>query len=199
MDEVAERITAETEGVVRTVSELTILPTRWNGSARLVDEGGFLARKRWQCDIEIDRSIVNKDERWPTLVHEAIHSVSAGLTREAYNKMRGWEEGPAENLQRIILSEVMQRLGITVDQGVVAERIASHVFNPFNEAIEEIRIALSEGGHVVEPVQFYISLIGIPLIDRPGYVLALGSKRTGLPRIPFIRVFSSNNAILTGR
>jgi hypothetical protein len=130
MDSEHAQLQSETEQVIRIVSELTGLTSRWGGAVRLVNGSGFLARKSWSCEIDVDRNIANRDERWPTIVHEAMHSVSVGLTREAYVRLRGWEEGLAENLQRLLLPQIAKALTLELDSATLDKRSANHIFYP---------------------------------------------------------------------
>ena len=53
-----------------------------------------------------------------TFIHEALHSVSAGFMGEDYRSARGWEEGVAEQLQRLLRVEVLDRLGAHMEEAV---------------------------------------------------------------------------------
>lgn len=63
-------------------------------------ERRVLGEKRWGCDILFHADLTNNPLRWRTLLHEVLHSVSAGMTEQDYRRFRGWEEGVVEWLQR---------------------------------------------------------------------------------------------------
>ena len=70
------------------VEETTDLLSRWNGMVRLLDAATaallslspFLAKKEWGCGIILLETTLSSDGRWRFLLHEALHSVSVGLT-----------------------------------------------------------------------------------------------------------------------
>jgi hypothetical protein len=50
---------------------------------------------------------------------------------------------------------------------------ATHLYNPYIEALEQLRTVVS-----IDESEFYLALLGTPIKDRPGYALGL---RAGLP------------------
>ena len=51
-------------------------------------------------------------------IHEVLYSVSAGFAGEDDRSARGWEKGVAEQLQRQLRAEVLDRLGVHVEEAV---------------------------------------------------------------------------------
>jgi hypothetical protein len=198
MDELEAQIREELRRILEIVCELTGLPSNWNGRLELVLNAEFRGRKPFTCDIQIDAELTRQPGRWATLIHEALHAVSAGYDRSDYQAFRGWEEGVVEQLQRLFRPTVLARLGVSIDETIWQEHEANHRFNEYISALEEIRRALNDP--IAEnPVRFYAGLLATPLRERPGYVLGMGYREPELPRTPFIRVFSAANAVLTRR
>ena len=184
--------------ILEVVCELTGLPSNWNGRLELVQNAEFRGRKPFGCDIQIDAELAQSPERWATLIHEALHAVSAGYDRNDFQAFRGWEEGVVEQLQRLIRQTVLVRLNVTVDEAIWQQHEANHRYNEYIDALEEIRGAL----HIPEaeePLLFYIGLLAIPIKERPGAVLGMGYQRSELPRTPFARAYSAASAVLTRR
>ncbi len=199
MENLEAQITDEVEQILAIVTRMTGLPSHWNGTLELVPEADFFGKKRFGCDIQIQATLATQPVRWATLIHEALHAVSVGYLREDYQQFRGWEEGVVEQLQRILRPHVLSTLGIPIPEEVFQAKEASHRYNVYIQALEEIRSALEAEYIVIEPQQFYINLLATPLRERPNGVLALGYQRAGLPRTPFVRAFSAANALLTRR
>ena len=71
---------------------MTGLRSRWDGTVTVLDDrtaamfsrAAFFARKDWSCAITILDPVVTAPARWRTLIHEALHSVSVGLTPQSY-------------------------------------------------------------------------------------------------------------------
>src|SRR5579864_1594585 len=132
MIDMETQIRDELQSILTIVSDITKLPSRWSGRVELVPNADFKGKKRFQCDIQIDADLAARDARWSTLIHEILHSVSAGYTPDDFQTYRGWEEGVVEQLQRLIRPEVMALLNVSVPEEVFS---ASEQFHQFNRYI----------------------------------------------------------------
>ena len=191
------QIAEELRRLLPLVEELTGLTSRWSGIVELVPEAEYLGLKPFSCEIRINATLAQQDTRWATLIHELLHSCSVGYKRDDFQNLRGWEEGVVEQLQRLLRPEILQRLDIRLSPDVFAIRELKHHFNPYIEALEEIRIALKGEGVPDNPHTFYTNLLATPMKERPGYILSLGYQRIALPRVAFVHAFSAANALLT--
>ncbi len=195
MADLEARIQGELERVVEAVEAITGLSSRWSGKAVLVQDAGFKGKKRFGCDIEINAALAASEVRWSTLIHEVLQSVSGGYNPSDFQTYRGWEEGTVEQLQRLIRSRVLQRLNVTIEGGVFETGELFHQFNRYIAALEQVRTALS----VDESASaFYTMLLGVPIRERPGYILDRSRQQCGHLRADFIRTFSIANAVLLG-
>lgn len=197
MNNLHAQILEELQRLLPLVEELTGLPSHWSGVVELVPEAEYLGLKPFSCAIRINAMLAQQDIRWATLLHELLHSCSAGYKRDDFQNWRGWEEGVVEQMQRLLRPEILQRLGVHLSPDLFAAIEAKHHFNPYIEALEEIRIALKGEGIPDEPRTFYTNLLATPIRERPGYIIGLGYQRIDLPRVAFIRAFSAANALLT--
>jgi hypothetical protein len=192
------RIAREIRSILEVVCEITALTSNWSGTLQLVENAEFRGRKPFSCSIQIASDLAQTVDRWPTLIHEALHAISAGYSSIDYQAFRGWEEGVVEKTQRLIREEVMSRLGVSAEESIWQLRESLHPYNDYIVALEDVRNALGAGGDD-EALPFYIRLLGTPIKDRPGLVLWLGYQRDELPRTPFVRAFSAASAVLTRR
>ena len=78
MDTLQAQITNEIGRMVPIVEELTGLPSRWNGTVEIVPLTDFFGKKLFSCSIQIADTAAASEARWRTLIHELLHSVSAG-------------------------------------------------------------------------------------------------------------------------
>ena len=188
------QILGELQRILEIVIELTGLPSRWSGMIELVPDADFKGKKRFTCDIEINAATALLDERWSTLIHEVLHSVSAGYNFADFQKYRGWEEGTVEQLQRLLRADMLKRLGVFVAPEVFAANEKFHQFNRYIAVLEQLRIALD----MDDTTKFYTGLLGVPIRDRSGYILELMRRSEGMFRMDLIKVFSTANAVLIG-
>ncbi len=89
MDSTEAQAQQEIAQVVLVVEELTGLPSRWSGRVELVPDAEFRGKKLFSCSILLDTAVAQHPVRWRTLIHEALHSVSAGYTRADYDTLIG--------------------------------------------------------------------------------------------------------------
>ena len=189
--ELEAQVRAEIEQIMPLVSSLTGLPARWSGRIEIVPSAGFLGQKRFSCDILISESIAGQPVRWSTFIHESLHAVSAGYIREDFLAFPGWEEGVIEHLQRLLRPEILSRLGIVMPASVFAFREASHPYNAYIAALENIRSALT-----VSEVQFYRRLLATPIADRPASVFNQIRQLPNERQRNALAILSASNAAL---
>ncbi len=189
----AERIHRELSGIVAALSKITGLPTHWSGRVELVEEAAFKGQKPFQCDILLNANLVDEGVRWRTLIHEALHSFSAGYQREDFEKFRGWEEGVVEKLQRLLRQKVLSLLAVTVPESVFLVFDRSHLYNTYLDALAELQVFSGQSEH-----QFYLDLLGIPIREHSASVYSLVRQLTGQDRTDFLFCYSRANSTLKG-
>jgi hypothetical protein len=197
MDDPGAQTQQELAEIITALTELTGLPSRWSRRVELVPDAEFKGKKRFLCDIQIDAALAGQPERWTTLIHEALHSISAGYVRDDYQDFHGWEEGVVEQMQRFLRPRVLSRLGIGVSPDVFHRLDAEHGYNKFIQALETLRGA----SHV--PTQraeaFYLDLLATPLRERQGRVARYGFTLPASQRADFFAVMSAANVVLRAR
>ena len=87
---------------------------------------------------------------------------------EAMQNYGGWEEGVVENLQRLIRSEVLMGINVTVDESVFLWDEEECGLNPFVDAFEAWRATVAgvEGYRNQSAIAFYSSLLQTELSER---------------------------------
>ena len=197
MNDLEARTQKELAGIVSILTELTGLPSRWSGRVELVPDAEFKGRTRQMCDIQLDAAFVAQDRRWSTLIHEALHSLSAGYNANDFREYRGWEEGIVEQLQRMCRPVVLSQLGVAISDTVFYAEEESHNFNDYIAALESLRLMLREASLPnVTQLSFYIDLLGRPIKDRPSSVLLIFLALEHPQRGIFIAAFSQANSAL---
>ena len=188
MDDLQARTQQELTDIVLILTELTGLPSRWSGRVELVPGAEFKGRKRQMCDIQINAALAAQGERWPTLIHESLHSISAGYSGTDFRTMPGWEEGVVEYLQRRFCPIIFDRLGVAPAD--FAAREERHDYNKYIDQLQLLRQALND-----EELPFFLDLLRMPIGKRPAFVLGqrlfLGEKRSD-----FVWLFSVANSVL---
>ena len=196
MDDLEARTQKELAGIIAVLIELTGLPSRWSGRVELVLEAEFKGRKRPICDIQIDAALATQDARWATLIHEALHSVSAGYNSSDFRQFRGWEEGVVEQVQRMLRPAILGRLGIAIVDNVFHPEEEAHAFNGYIAALESLRLMLKENASSNERQEFYLDLLSLPIASRPESILRVSFALEQPQRGVFISAFSQANSIL---
>ena len=191
MDDLEARTQNELTDVILILTELTGLPSRWSGRIELVPNAEFKGRKRQMCDIQIDAALAAQDERWPILIHEALHSISAEYRGTDFQTMPGWEEGVVEYLQRHFCPVIFNRLGIPIALTDFALREQRHQYNKYIKQLDLLRQALDYD----EP-QFFLDLLKVSIRERPGFIFGQGNLLLDQERVRFVRLFSSANSVL---
>lgn len=197
MSELEAQVREELQGIVAVLQELTGLPSRWSGRVELVPDAEFKGKKRFSCDIQIDAALAQREARWSTLIHEALHSLSAGYLRDDYQDYQGWEEGVVEQLQRLFRPNVLARMGIGVKTEQFQLLDAEHAYNEFVEALETLRELLNVSES--EKQGFYVRLLAVPIKNRLGHVFNLGMQLPTDRHREFVGALSVASAALRTR
>ena len=179
-----KQVEEETRRLVLLVEEITGLRSRWNGRIILLEDAAMQSllgrrvsgEKRWSCDILLHSDFGDDPLRWRTLLHEVLHSVSAGMNEQDYRRFRGWEEGVVEWLQRQWRSEMLHSLGASVPEEVFNE---AERHWPMNDYLEALQVLQKASG--LEAKLFYRDLLRTPLALRPGAVRAMRTEPDFLP------------------
>ncbi len=196
-------IIEEAGQIITVVEEFTGLPSRWNGGLLiLADASGearavgvlsrapYLAKKEWNCGITVLESVLQNDLRWRTLLHEALHSVSVGLTEPNYQRLRLWEEGVVESLQRLYRPRVFARLGLKVSENRFAAQEATWHYNRALEALGRIAAERPEA----DAQEFLEQMLRTPLPGRPAFAFEWGRQAGDFEH--FKRVYAASCGLL---
>lgn len=179
-EEPQETITQEIRRVVAEVEALTGLRSRWNGSVTVWEASlaatlgvkPFLAKKTWDCGMAVVDALLGDSQRWRSLIHEALHSVSVGMNEVDYRRFTGWEEGVVEWLQRRWRRQVLLAIGLDLPEEDFAATERNWALNGYLEALETL-----QAGCGLEADRFYMTLIHTPLGQRLALVQAWGRSR----------------------
>src|SRR5687767_14571263 len=129
-------IIEELESLRREIELLTGLTSRWNGNVILAPaDAPYRGLKPFRCDVHLRADLVYAEVRWRTLIHELLHSVSAGYNQTDYNALKGWEEGVIEQTQRLLRGRILRNMGVIVDEAVFAEVEQEATFNAYIEVL----------------------------------------------------------------
>jgi hypothetical protein len=192
VNETETRIQQELVAIVDVLTEMTGLASRWSGEVELSQDPRIMGRKPFSCRIIVNAGLVDQSARWRTLIHEAMHSLSAGYNMTDYQAFLGWEEGVVEQTQRLLRPIVLERLGVQVDSSVFSSAESAYSFNKYIRAIELLRNALGRE----DEQEFYLTLLATEIKRRHNLIFSLGNRLPGLQRIAFMAVFSEANSIL---
>lgn len=105
----------------------------------LTDDPDVRGAKPFRCDIVINKTLSEQDLRWRTLIHEMLHTFSAGYNPQDYQALRGWEEGVVEQLQRLLRPAVLAKLGVSVSEKVFEQVEDGHEYQKYVRALESMR------------------------------------------------------------
>lgn len=187
------RVRGEVQRLTSALEQITGLKSSWNGEVELVETGGrgFRSIKPFTCQVVLAAHLHNSDERWRTLICEALHALSTGFGRSAYDRFPGWEEGINERLQRLVRDQVLADLGITLAPGVIGQADSGHPYNKYIEALEGLRelIGAEERG-------FYLEMLATPLPERKAALLRRGQGLAGRQHRTFLEAFPRASSIL---
>ncbi len=140
-DKDRRQLQEELEQVCRALTERLGRPLRWSGRVETTEDSRIRGAKPFRCDIVINIGLAGKAERWRTLIHEMLHTFSAGYQPLDYVAFRGWEEGVVEQLQRILRPEILAEIGIAIEETVFAAVEAAHEYAEYMGALEAMREA----------------------------------------------------------
>ena len=160
----------------------------------MTDDPEVFGKKPFGCDIIVNESLLGRDLRWRTLIHEMLHSYSAGYNSTDYWANRGWEEGVVERLQRLLRPEVLSRLSFSISEDTFKPVEAAHEYSSYVAALEALRQALG-----YEERGFYFRLLATPIRDRSGLVASLGRVTRRNDFRAYLDLYATNNVILRTR
>ena len=146
---------ADLERVIRLIEAQTGLLSRWNGSLRVRDlTFRFSGQKHRSCGISIREDVLAMPPfRWPTMIHEGLHSVSVGMAVAGLTP-DPWEEAIVEQTQRILRPAILGALGVEIAGDDLGARDDGHPYNADIRRLEILRQVLRR-----EPRDFYLSLL----------------------------------------
>jgi hypothetical protein len=139
--------------------------------------------------IGIHTSLAQSGQRWHAMIHELLHSFSAGGSQSEYGRAKGWEEGIVEHLQRLICRNVLSEIGVEPDETAIFERENTWFFNPYLPPWERIRKAFG----MDDPVVFYADLLPVRIVERDAY---LYKKAMMLRKSDVLRIVSECKPLL---
>ncbi len=166
-------------------------PSRWSGNLLLTSDPDIRGAKPFRCDIVLHESLTGQEVRWRTIIHELLHTFSAGYNRRDYDIAPGWEEGVVEQTQRLLRPALLTRLVVTVDETVFEQVEASHRYNGYLQALETLRKPLN-----IPPRVFYLGLLSEPIHNRGNSILRRGMAMPSVQRAAFVMLYSVSNAVL---
>lgn len=166
-------------------------PSRWSGIVELTEDPYIRGAKPFRCDIIINAELSEKDLRWRTLIHEMLHTFSAGYQPLDYASFRGWEEGIVEQLQRVLRPAVLAELGLAIAEKLFETVEQEHDYAEYVQALENMREALQ-----VTSLVFYKGLLATPIRDRRRSVFEQGMALPFEERFLFLSAYSTGDAIL---
>ena len=174
---------ADLARVIQQITRLTGLQTRWRGTVEVEDiPFPYWGQKQRTCSISLRRdALAVPERRWTTMIHEAVHSVSAVFTLGHLDARQArWEEAIAERLQRLLRNDILRALDVTLDERILTELDAAHLYNGDIRTLDVSREALK-----IDPRTFYLDLLAAT-VDRRARIVILASRayRTEREREP---------------
>lgn len=182
---------AELRSIEPVLTEIIGRPSRWSGRVEFTDDPEILGQKPFRCDVVLNGTLLGQEARWRTLIHERLHSYSAGYNSPDYQAYVGWEEGVVEALQRRLRPKVLARLGVTVLEAVFEAEEVQHRYNRYIAALESLRRILN-----TEPGAFYLGLLAVPVRERPAFLLGPGLPLPPVRRTAYVMTSSRSDAAL---
>lgn len=152
---------ADLQQVVELVETHTGRTSQWSGSLQVRGlEFGFAGQKHRSCGISIHEDVlVVPAQRWSTMIHEALHSVSGAFS--ASGSPDSWEEAIVEQMQRIIRPAILADLGMQIAADEIEARDVIHPYNVDIGRLETLRRVLDR-----EPKDFYMTLLAATSMER---------------------------------
>jgi len=159
-----EQAEADLARVIAEIVRITGLPTRWRGTVAVRDfDFAHSGQKHPTCLISLrEDTLLSWERRWTTMIHEGLHSVSAVFSsRRLDTTHHRWEEGIAEQLQRLLRDEMLHALRVKLDEVEVRGLDARHRYNEHIRSLEVYRVAARS-----PPRDFYLELLRFPPTER---------------------------------
>ena len=170
----AHPLRAEAEAdLTRLMHEITMitgLGTRWGGVVQVRDlEFGHAGQKHGWCGISLREDVLAvPEQRWTTMIHEALHSVSGAFPITRLDPTSGrWEEAIVEQTQRLLRSELLRRLRVILSEESLRALDDSHRYNGHIRALELLRESERRNGW-----DFYLQLLASTTEQRAWHVVA---------------------------
>ena len=146
--------------------------SRWNGKVNIEELVYFSDTKRYDCSITIlDKVVKQQTLRWCTMIHEALHALSPQYSRAEYDALIGWEEGVIEQLQRLLRAEILQNIGVIINQEELLDQEKTHPYSRYIAVLEDLRTQLG-----LPLRDFYLHLLAIKLPERQTLLMTLGEN-----------------------
>lgn len=146
---------ADLSRVIQAIQSHTSLTSRWNGSLQVRGlDFGFSGQKHRSCAISIREDVLRLPaNRWSTMIHEGLHSVSNGFVGAGF-VADVWEEAVVEQAQRLLRPMILSDLGIAVPGDDLPARDELHPYNADIRRLEIVRRALGRDSR-----DFYLMLL----------------------------------------
>ena len=151
----------------------------------------FLARKDWNCGVTLLDVTLENSLCWRTLLHEALHSVSGGLTKQSYERYSLWEEAIVESMQRLMRPALLKHLEIDLDEQHFLEAEVNWRYNNAIEALNRIACECPQ----ISAHDFFRHLLSTPLPDRPAAAFEWG-RQFASNALQFKQVYAASCGIL---
>jgi hypothetical protein len=191
IDRLTQEAKQDLQQIGKALSLLIGLTSRWSGTVELRDDPRMYGEASYAFDIRLNLRRQRQDVRWRSMIHEVLHTCSAGYNRLGYEALPGWEEGVVEALQRLLRPDILKELGVAVEEAVFLEDEQNSWYTPYLDALERLRTALNEGAK-----EFYVGLLATPIMDRPARIFERGLELPDERAIAFRKIFAMASAVL---
>lgn len=158
-----------TQRAVEQAEKATGRKSNWNGKLK-VKKMASMGVKNWDSSISLNKPTADSrlGDGPRTLLHEAFHSVSNGLTTSTYVPWRGWEEGAVEGATRAFLDDAQPAIVPGLGKSSTPPMGS---YDNYVNAYEEMREKLG-----TTPKEFYSELLNVPLKDRRQHLIDKGER-----------------------
>lgn len=156
----ADEVTTAFSAMQAVTTELSGLPSAWNGQARITFSGAG-AVFEWDGSLSVRAELVKlltEAEKFRVLLHEMGHAISVEADKAAFARFGPLEEGVAEMWARLFGPQVARKLG---KAWKTADWIEMNGYPEFAVPLERLRGLVGE-----KPREFYRGLIGTGLAKR---------------------------------
>ncbi len=182
----------EADRIRAVLEQLLGMPSRWGGELIVFHNNPRLwGLKQWSCRIQLDGDFILKDQtrRVMVLVHELLHSISVlDDDVSGYERLKGWEEGPVEQLTRVIVRDVGAKLGIKLAEQTVREMEQLNGYNDYISVLEPLRTRLGR-----EPLEFYHQMLQQSRKSRRDWVETQARRLRGRRRAELLEALRTAN------